>query len=58
MDETRIPVDMDQEKRTMGVIVLIAGVFAFLICGFVTYVIFRLLGWWAPPAALLALAGL
>lgn len=46
MDETRIKIDVDATKKTMGVIVYVLGSAAFLVgCG-IGYVIFRLLGWW------------
>lgn len=46
MDETRIKIDVDATKKTMGVIVWVLGSAAFLGgCG-IGYVIFRLLGWW------------
>lgn len=44
MDETRIKVDVNAEKKTMGVIVLVFGASAVFVCGLIAYAIFRLLG--------------
>ena len=46
MDETRIKIDVDATKKTMGVIVYVVGVLVFVVgCG-AGYVIFKLFGWW------------